>query len=120
MLNRRDKSQGFYLCAHVERLPFTDGCFEISSLWMPFTISTTNRRSGIVARPQTRRALVIHELNIARWPVKVIALAETLLLMRSRFFRADRLKQMFEAQENAKVTVDSDGFYIQLVAEKLP
>jgi len=47
-----------------------------------------------VLRPGGR--LVIEEPDIRRWPVKLIALGERLLLMRSRLFDAEALRRLFE------------------------
>ncbi len=106
----------------VERLPFVDGAFEriliVDAFHHFHKHEQAVRELWRVLRPGGR--LVLHEPNIARWQIKLIALGEKLLLMRSRFFRAEQLRQMFAAQENARVTVntDDDPLYIRLIAEK--
>ncbi len=110
--------------SQVERLPFADGRFVrvlvVDAFHHFFHYEAAAREIWRVLQPGGR--LVIFEPNIARWPVKLIALAETLLLMRSRFFRAEEIQRMFAALDGAEVAVntDDDPFYIQLVAEKLP
>jgi ubiquinone/menaquinone biosynthesis C-methylase UbiE len=66
--------------------------------------------------------LLIMEPNIARWQVKLIALAERAMLMRSRFFTADEMFALFSSDPQARVTVDTESnpFYIYLTAEKTP
>lgn len=109
--------------SHVEQLPFPDGQFEriliVDAFHHFHHYEEAARELWRVLSPGGR--LVIHEPNIARWQVKFIALGEKLTLMRSHFFNADEMRIMFAAQTDAQVTVDveSDPFYIQLVAEKM-
>ena len=62
--------------------------------------------------------IVIEEPNIVRWSVKLIALGETLLLMRSHFYRPDELARLFQ-ELGARVTLHGeDEVNYWLVAEK--
>jgi demethylmenaquinone methyltransferase/2-methoxy-6-polyprenyl-1,4-benzoquinol methylase len=106
----------------VERLPFADGQFARILIVDAFHHFYHYEEAAVelwrVLAPGGR--LVIVEPDIARWQVKLIALGEKLLLMRSHFFRAEELGLLFKAQKNARVAVDveSNPFHIQLIAEK--
>jgi hypothetical protein len=53
---------------------------------------------------------VIEEPDIARLPVKLVALAEKLFLMQSHFFSPGQVRDMFLAA-GGRVTVEHDGNY---------
>jgi ubiquinone/menaquinone biosynthesis C-methylase UbiE len=106
----------------VERLPFASGQFDrlliVDAFHHFFEYDTAVRELWRVLAPGGR--IVLLEPDITRWPVKLIALAETLLLMRSHFFRAEQLHAMFAALPGAHVEVSTDAIemHIQLIAEK--
>ena len=70
-----------------------------------------------VLRPGGR--LVIEEPDIRRWPVKLVALGERLLLMRSRFYSVADLGRVFESA-NARIVAIEEGhdFNVRLAVEK--
>jgi len=106
----------------VETLPFPDGFFEriliVDAFHHFFAHQAAVRELWRVLQPGGR--LLIVEPNIARFPVKLIALGEALLLMRSRFFSAQALGALFADYADARVHIDTDTnpFYIHLSAEK--
>ncbi len=106
----------------VENLPFSDGAFEriliVDAFHHFFTHDAAVQELWRVLKPGGR--LLIVEPNIDRFFVKLIALGETLLLMRSRFFTADGLQKFFAEYPDAAVSVDTETnpFYIHLLAEK--
>jgi ubiquinone/menaquinone biosynthesis C-methylase UbiE len=108
--------------AQAERLPFADGVFAriliVDAFHHFYDQEAVTAELWRVLRPGGR--LVLLEPNIERWAVKLIALGERLLLMRSRFYRAEALERLFTAQAKARVTVDTvrAPYQIQLVAEK--
>lgn len=110
--------------SQVERLPFPDGHFAriviVDAFHHFFDYAAAATELWRVLAPGGR--LVIQEPNIARWPIKLIALGEKLLLMRSKFYRADELAALFTGPNDAQVTVDTDDdpLYIFLVADKAP
>ena len=62
--------------------------------------------------------LVVEEPDIRRPGVKLIALMETVLLMRSRFLRPDDLAAVFQAAGAQVTAVIDDGFSAQVVLTK--
>lgn len=106
----------------TEKLPFPDGAFAriliVDAFHHFFQHEAAVRELWRVLQPGGR--LLIHEPNIARWPVKLIALGETLLLMRSRFYDVEALAGFFAPFPAAKVAVDtdSDPYIIHLLVEK--
>ena len=69
-----------------------------------------------VVRPGGR--LVVEEMNLERWQVKLIALGERLLLMGSRFYTPAALRQVFDGL-GAKVTVrTNDTIAVWVVVDK--
>ncbi len=98
--------------AHIERLPFPDGAFERILMVDAFHHLCDPREAARdllrVLAPGGR--LVIEEPDIAALPIKLIALGERLLLMRSRFYAPADMRRMFEA-EGGRVTIESDHPY---------
>jgi len=107
---------------HVEALPFPDGAFAriliVDAFHHFYHHTEAVGELWRVLAPGGR--LIILEPNIARWPVKLMALGEKLLMMRSRFFTAPALAALLGRQPGAQVTVDtaSTPLYIVLVAGK--
>ncbi|GAB4575899.1 MAG: hypothetical protein Kow0077_29720 [Anaerolineae bacterium] len=107
----------------AEALPFPDGLFAriliVDAFHHFYEHQQAVRELWRVLAPGGR--LVILEPNIERWQIKLIALAETVLLMRSRFYSAPALEALFARQENARVAadVDSNPYQFTLVVEKL-
>ena len=109
--------------AQAEQLPFASGGFEriliVDAFHHFYHQEAAARELWRVLRPGGR--LVLLEPNIERWPVRLVALGEKLLLMRSRFLPAEELARLFTRLEKARVVVntDDDPLTIQLIAEKL-
>ncbi len=95
----------------VEGLPFAHGSFErllVVDAFHHFADHQAAARELVrVVRPGGR--LVIEEPDIRRWPVKLIALAERLLLMRSRFFDAEALIRLFREAGGVAEVVEPAG-----------
>jgi demethylmenaquinone methyltransferase/2-methoxy-6-polyprenyl-1,4-benzoquinol methylase len=116
---REARSKGLpAVCAQAERLPLPDNA--IPRLLMVDAFHHLTNHAGAVTEmmrivsPQGR--LVIEEPNIRRGWVKVVAMAEKLALMRSRFFSPEKMGQMFEAA-GGQVTQVHDGTNFWLIVE---
>ncbi|HOU15517.1 MAG TPA: class I SAM-dependent methyltransferase [Anaerolineae bacterium] len=116
------------LCAGsgaAERLPFRDGAFERIVAIDSFHHFRDHRRAASellrVLAPGGR--LVIEEPDVRRFAVKLVALGETLALMRSRFYPPEALRRFFdgpglrvslhEANPNFWLVVDKFGQDLQ-------
>ena len=113
--------------AHAERLPFADGAFEriliVDAIHhladVPQAISEACR---LLRRPDPATGsgggrLVIEEPDIEQWRVKLIALAERLLLVRSRFYSPADILGML-AGCNVRTEVKRQGAKVWIIAEK--
>ena len=105
--------------AQAERLPIPDGA--IPRLLMVDTFHHLTHQAGAVAELMrvltSDGRLVVKEPNIKRGAVKLVALAEKLALMRSRFHSPQKIWRMFEAA-GGRVTLTHDGPNFWLVVEK--
>ncbi|NLS77276.1 MAG: methyltransferase domain-containing protein [Chloroflexi bacterium] len=114
--------------AHAERLPFPDGSMDRVLMVDAFhhladAPQALSELCRILAAPdgdgRPGGRLVIEEPDIAGWRIKGIALAERLLGMRSRFYRAEELVRLLghcpvrvevrRAGENFWVIADREG-----------
>ena len=86
------------LQTHVELLPFANDSIERILVVDAFHHFCNQHQAAVelwrVLAPGGR--LVIEEPNIDTWPVKLLALAERLALMGSRFYSPHQMKTMFE------------------------
>jgi ubiquinone/menaquinone biosynthesis C-methylase UbiE len=98
--------------AHAERLPFPDAGFTrilVVDAWHHFCDQEEAAADLLrVLAPGGR--LVIEEPNVETLPVKLIALAERLALMRSTFYAPPDIRRMFEVL-GARVEIRSDHAY---------
>jgi demethylmenaquinone methyltransferase/2-methoxy-6-polyprenyl-1,4-benzoquinol methylase len=118
MLRQADRTQLKLACSHSESLPFPDATFErvimVDALHHVIHQGQTAREMYRVLKPGGR--IVIEEPDIRKFAVKLIAIGEKLLLMRSHFlapaeivdlFAFDSSKaSIFAAEGNAWVVID--------------
>jgi demethylmenaquinone methyltransferase/2-methoxy-6-polyprenyl-1,4-benzoquinol methylase len=106
--------------ARADLLPFPEACFErvlvVDAFHHFWDKGVALRELSRVLKPGGR--LVIEEQDIRRFPIKVIAWAEKLALMRSRFFSSDEIADMIKVHGHS-VSIERDGrFLFWVVAEK--
>ncbi len=104
----------------TERLPFADGVFErvlmVDALHHVIHQAETARELYRVLMPGGR--LVIEEPDLRTFPVKLIALAEKLALMRSHFLSPPEIAALFSGN-GAKVEILAQDHNAWVVVEKL-
>jgi len=102
----------------AERLPFANGAFTRILLVDTFHHLRNQRKAAAellrVLAPGGR--LVIEEPDVERTPVRLIALAEKLILMRSHFFAPQAVQGMFEAA-GGRVCLEREGGKFWAVVE---
>jgi len=104
----------------AERLPFANGAFARILMVDTFHHLRAQRQAAAellrVLAPGGR--LVIEEPDVERTPVRLIALAEKLALMRSHFFAPQAVQGMFEAA-GGRVRLEREGGKFWAVVEAL-
>ena len=101
MLDKADRSAFKPVCGGSELLPFADNSFErvimVDALHHVIDQVDSAREMLRVLKPGG--LLVIEEPDIRTFGVKLIAIAEKLLLMRSHFLAPDQIVKLFPDQE---------------------
>ncbi len=116
------QDKGMRACAGVaERLPFVDGAFDrilvVDALHHFQDAQMAAPELLRVLRPGGR--LVIEEPDIREFSIKLIALAERLLLMHSRFLSLPDLLRLFEAHGAIVIaTEEKRDFNVRLVLSR--
>jgi ubiquinone/menaquinone biosynthesis C-methylase UbiE len=98
------------VCAPAERLPFLSNSFDRVIMRDAFhhvhNQATTCEELWRILIPGGR--IIIIEPDIDKFPVKLIALGEKLLLMRSHFFSGERIQKLFDG-----VTTRTNAFRLE-------
>jgi len=120
MLAEAVKKEGLNpVCALSETLPFPDGFFErilmVDAFHHVCSQVQTARELWRVLQPGGR--LVIEEPDLDSFPVKLIALAEKLALMRSHILPSRRIADMFRFP-GARLTVETGNHTAWIAVEK--
>ena len=120
MLEQAHSKDGLQLaCSHSERLPFPESSFDrvimVDALHHFLNQQQTANELWRVLKPGGR--LVIEEPDIREWSVKVIAVFEKLVLMRSHFLSPQQIVALFPHRQ-AKVSIDTKGYNAWVSVEK--
>ena len=120
MLKKAREKYIFPVRAHVERLPFADGCFD-RILVVDALHHFCNQQEAVedlmrVLKPGGR--LVIEEPDFNHTGVKVLALAEKIAMMHSHFYTPEQIRDMLAAN-GSMVKIEKDGRYTAwVIADK--
>ncbi|NJC99048.1 MAG: methyltransferase type 11 [Anaerolineales bacterium] len=102
------------VCSHSEFLPFPSDSFErvimVDALHHVIDQPASAREMLRVLKPGGR--IIIEEPDINSFGVKLIALAEKLLLMRSHFLAPLRIASLFPAGDTNIITEDSSAWVV--------
>jgi demethylmenaquinone methyltransferase/2-methoxy-6-polyprenyl-1,4-benzoquinol methylase len=108
------------LCAHAERLPFDDQCFDrilvVDALH--HFCSQKEAISDLLRVLKAGGTMVIEEPDYNHKGVKILALIEKMLLMRSRFYTPQEIRNMI-ASHGISARIETDGKYTAwIIADK--
>lgn len=108
------------VCSQSEELPFADHSFErvimVDAFHHVINHSHTTRELWRVLQPGG--LLVIEEPDIRIFSVKIIALFEKLVLMRSHFVSPKQIQAMF-SHSKARTRLEREGMNAWVIIEKL-
>ena len=114
MLRQTHRSTLKPVCSHSESLPFPDSFFDrvimVDALHHVIDQPASAHEMLRVLKPGGR--IVIEEPDINSFAVKLIALAEKLLLMRSHFLSPLRIASLFPAGSTNIITEDSSAWVV--------
>ena len=114
MLDKADRTSQRPVCGGSETLPFADNSFErvimVDALHHVIHHADSAREMFRVLKPGG--VLVIEEPDIRTFGVKLIALAEKLLLMRSHFLDPDQIVKLFADGEKSIRAEDGTAWVI--------
>jgi demethylmenaquinone methyltransferase/2-methoxy-6-polyprenyl-1,4-benzoquinol methylase len=114
MLRQAPRSALKPVCSHSESLPFPDNYFErvimVDALHHVIDQPASAREMLRVLKPGGR--IIIEEPDINTFAVKLIALAEKLLLMRSHFLSPVQIASLFPAGNAEILSEDSSAWVV--------
>jgi len=108
------------VCSHTEKLPFPDASFA-RIIMVDALHHVCDQRASIDELWRTLQPggrLVIEEPDVRTFPVKLIALAEKLALMRSHFLSPQQIIDLLHFPD-ARVRLETGSFNAWVIAEKV-
>lgn len=106
--------------ARVEDLPYPDGCFGrilvVDSLHHFSDQGEAIRNLLRVLKPGGR--LVIEEFDLSHKAVRLLAIAEKIMLMRSRFLKPEEIRAMITSN-GFPARIERDGYAAWIIADKI-
>ena len=119
MLRQADRTRLRLACSNSEALPFPNDFFErvimVDALHHVIHQGQTAREMYRVLKPGGR--LVIEEPDIRKFGVKLVAVAEKMLLMRSHFLAPQRIVDLFSF-DSAKASIHATDGNAWVVIQK--
>lgn len=119
MLHQADRTQLRLACSNSESLPFPNSSFErvimVDALHHVIDQRHTAREMYRVLKPGGR--IVIEEPDIRTFGVKLVALGEKVLLMRSHFLSPEKIVELFSF-DSAKASIHATEGDAWVVIEK--
>lgn len=116
----RNKGRLVTICCETEHLPFLDGYFDrvimVDALHHVADYRFTTRELWRLTKPGGR--IVIEEPDIQERSVKIVAVIERLLLMRSQFISPQDIAKTFH-YENSHVTIETEAPNAWIVVDKI-
>lgn len=107
------------LCSTAENLSLSSNFFErvlmVDAFHHVYDQQKTAQELWRVLKPGGR--LVIEEPDIRSFSIKLVAVAEKLALMRSRFLDPGRIAGLF-SQPNARTRIESEGYTAWIIVDK--
>jgi ubiquinone/menaquinone biosynthesis C-methylase UbiE len=121
MLEKAKQKDGLKpVCSHTEALPFPDETFD--AVVMVDALHHVCNQSDTVLEllrvVKTGGRIVIEEPDIRTFVVKLVALAEKLALMRSRFLSPDQITKLFPT-DSVKISIERDSFNAWIMLQKM-
>jgi len=121
MLYRASTKEGLEcICSHTESLPFSNGSFDrvimVDALHHVINHETTLKELWRVVKIGGR--IVIEEPDIRTLPVRAIALAEKLAMMRSHFLAPLDIYKFFDTLD-AQVKVEAEKYNAWVIVDKM-
>ena len=102
----------------AEKLPFSDGLFE--RIIMVDALHHVNHQAHTISELwrvlKPGGCLVIEEPDLRAWQVKVLAVVEKLLLMRSHFLAPPKIATLVPSE--ARIRIEVDGYTAWVIIEK--